>query len=642
MSDFVVKNGLQLGGSVKGNVGTVTLGTGGYNLGIAAYDGVSFSVSSQATIPSDIVFDPSGTKMYILERQNKIIYQYALSTAWDVSTASYGGTSFTISLAGIIYGIAFSPDGTKLFMLDNSFASVRRFSLSSAWNVSTASDDSSSYSVYSQVSGGYAIVLSPDGTKMYVMAGNNSTLYQYTLSTAFDLGGVSYSGKSFNVGTQGNQPFGISFNGDGTKLFTLSNGQDSVFQYSLSTAYDISTASYDSVSFSVTTQETVPIGLAFNSNGSKMYVVGNTNDTVFQYTTGISATLDLSTADAFEITPTVDLPLAFSNPPASGNAQSFSIALTGVDFGSSYDLANASYDSVSFSVAGQETSPTGLFFKPDGTKMYALGLSGDDVNEYNLSPAWDITTASYAQNFSVSTQTGYPQAMFFKSDGTKMYIAAQLPGKVFEYNLSTAWDISTASYLQAYDVTAQVGVSKGLSFKPDGTKMYVLDASYFYVNEYSLSTAWDISSSSYTQNFYVGNQEYDASGIFFKPDGNKMYVVGYQGDDINEYSLSTAWNITTASYVRVFSVSSQDTYPMDLFFKPDGTKMYVIGTGTNSVYQYSTGSVDIATITYPSSTVWSGGTAPASPADGVTDLLTFYTEDGGNTYYSFKAGGALA
>jgi hypothetical protein len=37
------------------------------------------------------------------------------------------------------------------------------------------------------------------------------------------------------------------------------------------------------------------------------------------------------------------------------------------------DLGNASYDSVSFSVSGQETSPEALFFKPDGAKMYVLG-----------------------------------------------------------------------------------------------------------------------------------------------------------------------------------------------------------------------------------------------------------------------------
>jgi len=67
----------------------------------------------------------------------------------------------------------------------------------------------------------------------------------------------------------------------------------------------------------------------------------------------------------------------------------------------------------SFSVAAQDTSPNGLFFKPDGTKMYVVGQVGDDVNEYDLSSAWDISTASYLQNFSVVAQETGPVGFVF-------------------------------------------------------------------------------------------------------------------------------------------------------------------------------------------------------------------------------------
>jgi hypothetical protein len=58
-----------------------------------------------------------------------------------------------------------------------------------------------------------------------------------------------------------------------------------------------------------------------------------------------------------------------------------------------------------------------------------------------------------------------------------------------------------------------------------------------------------------------------------------MYVIGSSGDDVNEYDLSTAWDISTASYLQNFSVGAQETTPSGIFFKPDGTKMYVIGSG---------------------------------------------------------------
>ena len=50
--------------------------------------------------------------------------------------------------------------------------------------------------------------------------------------------------------------------------------------------YQLVGASYDSVSFSVASQETSPYSLAFNNDGAKFYILGTTNDTVFQYSAG--------------------------------------------------------------------------------------------------------------------------------------------------------------------------------------------------------------------------------------------------------------------------------------------------------------------------------------------------------------------
>lgn len=47
------------------------------------------------------------------------------------------------------------------------------------------------------------------------------------------------------------------------------------------------------------------------------------------------------------------------------------------------------------------------------------------------------------------------------------------------------------------------------------------------------------------------------------------------------------------------------------------------------------------TLTWPTSVDWPGGAAPAAPASGQTDVFTFYTQDGGTTYYGFQAGNAM-
>ena len=623
------------------SVGTVTAGTGPYNLASASYDSVSFSVATQETVPNSIGFNDDGTSMYIIGSVTDAIYQYTLSTAWDLSTASYASKSFSIPDT-VPRDFTFNNDGTKFYYVGSSADTVYRYSLSTAYDISTASTDNKSLYVGSQAGTPTGIEFKSDGTKLYVCDGGTDTIYQYSLSTAFDVSTGSYDSVSFSFSSQGTNTQSIFFTPDGTSLFVCDTANDAVYKYSLSTAWDVSTLSYANESFSLAGQDD-PFSVAFKSDGMKMYMVGITNDTVYQYSTGTATTLDLSTGNYFSHTPSVNTLFAFSNPPASGTAAGFALALTGANVAETYDIANASYDSVSFSVATEETSATGMFFKPDGTKMYVVGLDGDDVNEYNLSTAWDITTASYNQNFSVATQDTLPVGISFKPDGTKMYIAGNSSDAIHEYSLSTAWDVSTASYSQSFSVSAQDTQTSDVFFKPDGTVMFVTATSGDEVNMYTLSTAWDISTASYTSRAAVGSQDIFPSGLSFNSDGTKMFVIGSGNDSVYEYSLSTAWTVS-ATYQRSFSVASQTTGPSSMFFKSDGSKMYVLGGsgGGSVVYQYSTQATSTATFTYPSSVKFPSGTAPAGPAIGETDVLVFYTDDGGTTYQGFKAGDAMA
>jgi DNA-binding beta-propeller fold protein YncE len=177
--------------------------------------------------------------------------------------------------------------------------------------------------------------------------------------------------------------------------------------------------------------------------------------------------------------------------------------------------------------------------------------------------------------------------MFFKPDGTKVYVTGQSSDVVGEYNLSTAWDISTMSHNQNFSVASQEATAAGICFKDDGTKMYVTGYTGDDVNEYDLSTAWDVSTASYSQNFSVSGQETAPRGIVFKTDGTKMYIAGSTGDDVNEYDLSTAWDVSTATFNQNFRENVVPEGQLtDVFFKPDGTRFWITGRLWDRVYQY--------------------------------------------------------
>jgi DNA-binding beta-propeller fold protein YncE len=637
--DFKVKNGIKPT-AYQEAVGTVVSNSEAYSLAGASYDSKSYVLTND-TSPSAIAFNNDGTKMYMLGIATDRIYSYNLSTAYDITTTPGAAASFTISgQSTVTEALIFNNDGTKMYVADRASLTIYQYSLSTAYQVNTASAsyDSVSLDVSSQEPSGFTgISFNNDGTKLYTLGYGSDNVHQYSLSTAYDLSTASYASISFSVASQDTIPYDIHFNNAGTRMLILGSANDSIYQYSLSTAFNVSTASYDSVSFSVVGQDNQPLGITFNNDGTKMYMVGTQNDSVYQYSTVLNtASLDLSTSSVFDYTPTSDVQVILTNPAASGTSSGATLLLDQAGYGG-YDIANAAYDNVSFSVASEETSLQAVEFKTDGTKMYIIGAVGDDINQYSLSTAWDISTASYEKKTANLGDT-IPTGLAFKSDGTKVYIVGFGNDTVYEYSLGTAWDLATisTSASASFSVATQDGTPTALAFKSDGTAMYVLGNGNDTIFQYTLSTAWNVSTASYaSKSFSAASQDNQVQGMSFKPDGSELYVVGYTNDTIYKYSLSTAWDISTASYTSTsFSVSTQEANPSAIAFNNDGTKMYIGGL-TNAVYQYSTATP--ATITYDSALQWSGGTAPTSPAIGETDVITFNTTDGGTTYKSALA-----
>jgi len=520
------------------------------DLANASYDSVSFSVAGQDGVGISVVFSDDGLSMYIAGNGNDTVYQYTLSTAWDLSTASYTSKSFSVaSQETAVSGFLFGADGASFYVCGSGTDTVYQYDLSTAWDVSTASYTSKSLSVSSQDTAPNGMGFKDDGTIMYVAGGVSDTIYQYTLSTAWDISTTSYASKSFSVSSLDGNAKQMYLSPTGDKLWFMGLSTDTVYELDLSTGFDISTAAYNSVSFSITSQDSSPTGVFFKFDGSKMYALGIATDTIYQYSTAAAA------------------PAEWIDP----------------------DLANASYDSVSFSVAGQETSPHGIFFKPDGSKVYICGTSSDAINEYDLSTAWDVSSCSFVQSFSVLSQEGFVTDLFFKPDGSKFYIIGSTSDTINEYSLSAAWDVSTASYAQNFSIASQETVAQGLFFSDDGLKIFIVGAGNDTVYQYVLSSAWDISSASYdSKSFSVATQETNPNALFFSPSLDTMFIVGSVSDSVHEYSLSTSGDVSSASYVQSFSVSSQENNPRGISFKDDGSKMYIVGLGSYEIYQYST------------------------------------------------------
>jgi len=246
-------------------------------------------------------------------------------------------------------------------------------------------------------------------------------------------------------------------------------------------------------------------------------------------------------------------------------------------------------------VSSQDGDPKGIAFNNNGTKLYIAADGGDKILEYNLSTPYDITTAVYNDYLSVGI---YPRDIAFNNNGTKLYVVRQTaPGSVIEeYNLSTPYDISTGVYNDALDVSSQDSGMEGMAFNNNGTKLYMIGNGNDRVYEYNLSTPYDISTGVYNDYFSVSSWDTLVSGMAFNNDGTKLYVIGYASDKVHEFNLSTPYDISTAVHNDYLYVGSQESSPQGMAFDDDGSELYVVGDSGDKVYRYSLGCLDVATL----------------------------------------------
>jgi predicted acyltransferase (DUF342 family) len=259
----------------------------------------------------------------------------------------------------------------------------------------------------------------------------------------------------------------------------------------------------------------------------------------------------------------------------------------------SANIASATYSNKSFLTAN--SSPTGIVIRPDGRKMYISdnGVAADKVMEYDIIVPWDISTSTFSNNFiSVAAQDLNVYDLQISPDGRKMIIAGGTNLSVYQYTLSTPWSVNTATYdSKTFSISSYANSIIGLFVKHSGDKFYITDNVLDNIIEYNMSTPWDVTTATYSGNVSTSAYETAVNALTFTRDGQKMFTTGTSGDTIDMHLLSTPWCVNTATYVSEISISTQELTASGLAMSPDGSNFYVVGNTTDTVYQYMANSL---------------------------------------------------
>lgn len=479
-----------------------------WDVSTATYDNVSFSIAAEDTLALGLFFKPDGTKMYIVGNSSDAVHQYTLSTAWDVSTAVYDNVSFPTTTGN--HELFFKPDGTRMYVVEA--PNLHQYDLSTPWDLSTAVYNNINLDVTAQDTAATGVFFKPDGLKMYMAGSLSDAVHQYTLSTAWDISTAIYDNVSFNILSQGGGSEGIFFKPDGKQLFMLDSSSNAVHQYTLTTAWNLSTASYDNISKDISGQDFFSTAVQFKPDGTKMYMLGRSNGRVFQYTLG-GVTFPIFTAptDAWaEIT-------SLNEPPAQR-----------ID-------------------APNQRDTLDITAKPDGTRYFYLTSSGV-IYQNDMSTPWDLSTSFNEVSFTPTINIGQTLTAFTTStDGQRFYIATEVD--VYQYTLSTAWDISTASN---DSVTLSGGVFgeqrieiRSIQPSYNGDFLFIMDGNDLY--RYELITPWDLSSND--GGTFISSGDTNTRSMFIKPDATRFLIsieFGPNFQGIEQYNSTVSYSdITT-------------------------------------------------------------------------------------------------
>lgn len=287
----------------------------------------------------------------------------------------------------------------------------------------------------------------------------NGTTVGYTISgVGITTGDITGSGLTGTLTIQNNQavlsvPTSIN---DDTYLYVLGEAPNyRVKQFNVSA--DLQNLEYATEFVMPAGAGSAALGMYFRDNGLTVWLQDPSTDKFHRYT--LSTRWDISTATSHT---------SASYGTVGGNHQGMWISPAGISlYQVDRDLKYIMYDGITtwdpmspgapfrfLDVSANASLPSGIAVKADGTRAFIsnLGSTGGDIVEFsgtaNSPNLWTVGHSLTQSGTSIFfTDIFVPQA------GTTMYATNQ-NGDIYYYELSTAWDLSTATLVRTTSVSS--------------------------------------------------------------------------------------------------------------------------------------------------------------------------------------------
>lgn len=256
-----------------------------------------------------------------------------------------------------------------------------------------------------------------------------------------------------------------------------------------------------------------------------------------------------------------------------------------------FNLANSldNYRITSFAPATQMLLNEGVWMNDAGTVLIGINRGTDELRKYTLSTPWDVSTASFSQSVNIQATQNEPYGIWVSPAGTNLYLIGTSPDAIHRFTMSTALDLSTLSYT-GQSITLSGIEWRSVWLNPDGTRLYCINDSFGSsdLRQYNLPTAFSLSGATLAHTLDIG------VGITAGPAENGKFVLLHSLgtgtlNSIKAFECGTAWEISTIptfasgraapfSIQNINFIDDNDVYD-NLSFHKDGQYVYADRNG---------------------------------------------------------------
>ncbi|XP_060077766.1 6-phosphogluconolactonase-like [Ylistrum balloti] len=285
---------------------------------------------------------------------------------------------------------------------------------------------------------------------------------------------------------------------------------------------------------------------------------------------------------------------------------------------------------------------------PDGNNVYVGGWDDDALAVFNRNTTTGALT--YSTNFKDGQDgqdgvdgLGHAISVTVSPDGNNVYVAGYNDDALAVFNRNTTTGALTYSTVFK-DGTNGVDGLKGaysVTVSPDGNNVYVAGFDDDALAVFNRNTT--TGALTYSTVFKNGTNGVDGldgpAAVMVSPDGENVYVAGYNDDAVAVFNRNTTTGVLTYSTVLKDGVNGVDGLdgPVAVTVSPDGNNVYVVSLVDDALAVFNRNTTT-GVLTY--STVLKDGTNGVDGLDGAKSVTV--SPDGNNVYVVSSQDDALA